>query len=419
MSADRVSSHYLSGKSIVVIGAGLSGSAFVASLRNTWEHNLPFPEIAVFDRDPKGTFERRGGYSLSLVGNDVSGGLVALSKMGLLGNVLRNAIAGVDGDGSFKLWTSNWKELASHRRSPMDGIPTSSVRIDRKEIRQILLEAAQLDHDSAMHWNTRCVSVSKLPTGRLAVGTIRGDDNEVKAMECDLVIVADGANSKIRDYLRPTDTLVYTGAVLRTAVSRFSGPLPDKVGRNWGFVLSSTGTSCFMSPAGETELQWAVGHFEDKTSTEICDVEHAKRVIQRASELGSHIAEPFKTIVSQTVPDTVMCINAHDKLPFRHSEIGTLPVVFIGDANHALSPFAGYGANLGLSDGWDLAEQLAKGSSLAEAIAAYDDISFPRATKVVTGARRRLRAGHSTGLRYLFFLVMLVISRVLRRILGK
>lgn len=419
MSNDTISSHFLSTKSIFVIGAGLSGSAFVGSLRRIWNHNLPFPKIVVFDRDPKGAFERRGGYSLSLVGNDVSGGLVAVSKMGLLDDVLRNAIAGVGDDGSFKLWTSQWKELASHRRSPMDGIPTSSVRIARKDIRQILLEAAQLDHDSAMHWNTRCVSVSKLPTGRLAVETIQCDEKGARVMECDLVVVADGANSKIRDHLRPNDTLEYTGAVLRTAVSRFSGPLPEQVGRNWGFVLSGTGTSCFMSPVGENELQWAIGHFEDKASTEICDVDHAKRVIQRASELGSHIAEPFKTIVSQTVPGTVMCINAHDKLPFRHSEIGTLPVVFIGDANHALSPFAGYGANLGLSDAWDLAEQLAKGDSLAEAIAAYDDISFPRATKVVTGARQRLRAGHSTGVRYLFFLGMLAIARVLRRCMGK
>ncbi|OAR05719.1 hypothetical protein LLEC1_03947 [Akanthomyces lecanii] len=419
MSAETVSSHFLSGKSVFVIGAGLSGSAFVASLRSTWDHYFPFPELAVFDRDPKNTFERRGGYSLSLVGNDISGGLVALNKMGLLDAVLRNAIAGVGGDGSFKLWTSHWKELASHRRSPLDGIPASSIRIARKEIRQILLEAAQLDHDGAMFWNTQCVSVSKLRTGRLAIGTIRGDESEVRMVECDLVIVADGANSKIRDHLRPTDRLRYTGAVLRTAVSRFSGPLPESIGSDWGFILSGTGTSCFMSPVAENELQWAVGHFEDQTSTEICDVEHAKRVVERALELGSHFAEPFKTILSQTVPDTVMCINAHDKLPFRHSEIGTLPVVFIGDANHALSPFAGYGANLGLSDAWDLAEQLTKGDSLAEAVAAYDSISFPRATKVVTGARQRLRAGHSTGLRYLAFLVMLVISNALRRVFGR
>ncbi len=419
MSASTPSSHFLSGKSIFVIGAGLSGSAFVASLRSIWGPNATFPEITVFDRDPKGAFERRGGYSLSLVGNDVSGGLVALRRMGLLDDVLRNAIAGAAGDGSFKLWSSDWKELAKHRRSGVDGIPTSSVRIARKEIRRILLDAAHLDHEDAVHWNTRCVSVSKLPSGRLAVGTVRGGQSEVTAMECDLVIVADGANSKIRAHLRPDDTLEYTGAVMRTGVSRFPGPLPDEIGRDWGFVLSGTGTSCFVSPVGENELQWAVGHFEKKASTEVGDIDCAKHVTQRASELGADIAEPFKTIISHTDPDTVMCINAHDKLPFRHCETGKMPVIFIGDSNHALSPFAGYGANLGLSDACDLAEQLVNGSSLAEAVEAYDNISFSRATKVVRGARQRLKTGHSTGLRYRIFLLLLAISRALRWILGR
>ncbi|KAJ3496246.1 hypothetical protein NLG97_g2793 [Lecanicillium saksenae] len=419
MPADNPPSHFLSGKSIFVIGAGLSGAAFVASLRSTWTHALPFPNITVFDRDAKCEFERRGGYSLSLVGNDPSGGLIPLKKMGILDSVLRRSIAGVGGDGIFKLWSSEWKELAGHRRSPLEGMPTSSVRISRSEIRRILLAAAQLDQDGAVQWNTRCHSVSKLPTGRMLVETARGGENVSRSMECDLVIVAEGANSRIRAHLRPNDTLEYTGAVMRTGVSRFPHALPEQIGRNWGFILSGTGVSCFVSPVGESDLQWAVGHFEDRISTESPDAHHAKQAIRRASELGSHIAEPFKTIISQTDPETVMCINAHDKLPFRHSGIESMPVVFIGDSNHALSPFAGYGANLGLSDAWDLAEQLVKNTSLRDAVEGYDNISFPRASRVVIGARKRLRAGHSTGLRYLLFLLILAISRALRWILRR
>ncbi|ATY58891.1 Aromatic-ring hydroxylase [Cordyceps militaris] len=418
MPADTPS-HFLSGKSIFVIGAGLSGSAFVASLRAVWDHDVPFPKLTVFDRDPKSTHERRGGYSLSLSGSDDSGGLVALNKSGLLAEVLRNAIAGVGGDGAFKLWTPAWKVLAGARRRPVDGIPTASVRISRKVIRRVLLDAAQLNTEDAVRWNTRCVSVSKLPNGRLAVGVVRGDESEPRIMECDLVIVADGANSKIRNHLRPDDGLEYTGAVLRTGISRLSGSLPEEIGRNWGFVLSGTGTSFFVSPVGEKDVQWAVGHIEEKVCTETGDIGHPKRVIERASDLGSNIAEPFKTILSHTDPDTVMCINAYDKLPFQHSDISAMPVVFIGDSNHALSPFAGYGANLGLSDAWDLAEQLAKGPSLEEAIRAYDAISFPRASKIVRGARGRLRAGHSTGLRYLVFMFVLLLSRVFRWVFRK
>ncbi|OAA73355.1 Aromatic-ring hydroxylase-like protein [Cordyceps fumosorosea ARSEF 2679] len=414
MSTNLPSHHFLSGKSIFVIGAGLSGSAFVASLRAAWDYDSPFPDISVFDRDPKATHERRGGYSLSLIGSDVSGGLIALNKMGLLLDVLRGAIAGVGDDGAFKLWTSGWIEMGGGRRSPLQGIPTANVRISRKQIRQILLEGAQLNNEDAVYWGTQCLSMSKLPSGRLAVETIRVDENKPRFMDCDIVVVADGANSKIRSFLRPSDVLEYTGAVLRTAVSRFSGPLPKEIGRNWGFVLSGSGTSCFVSPAGKGDLQWAVGHLEPKVSTEIRDVDHAKLIVQQCASLGSNIAEPFKTILSKTDPETVMCINAHDKLPFQHSEIGKMPVVFIGDSNHALSPFAGYGANLGLSDAWDLAEQLVKGNSLEEAVAAYDSISYPRAKGVVTRSRKLLRTGHSTGLRYLLFMLALLVLKAFR-----
>lgn len=419
MATHTKPTHFLSGKSISVIGAGISGSAFVASLLSTWNHDLPPPNITVFDRDPTGTFERRGGYSLSLLANDASGGLLALKKIGILDNVLRSSISGAAGDGMFKLWTANWKELVGRPHAPMDGLPTASVRIFRAEIRRLLLEAAQLDRDGAVQWNTQCLSVTKLPSGCLAVQTRREDESEVRISECDLVIVADGANSKIRAHLRPNDTLEYAGAVMRMGVSRFSEAIPRQIGRDWGFVLSGTGVSCFVSPVGEKSLQWSVGHFEGQASTEIRDSHDEKLVIQRACELASHISDPFPEIISRTDPNSVMCINAQDKLPFQHSSIEEMPVVFIGDSNHALSPFAGAGANLGLCDAWDLAEQFVKGSSLKCAVEAYDEISFPRATKVVTGARKMLRAGHSTGLRYLIFVFLLAISRLFRWILRR
>jgi 2-polyprenyl-6-methoxyphenol hydroxylase-like FAD-dependent oxidoreductase len=96
-----------------------------------------------------------------------------------------------------------------------------------------------------------------------------------------------------------------------------------------------------------------------------------------------------------------MVFNAMDKASFAHtpSDIGLLypNVIFIGDANHAVSPFAGNGANLALCDGWDLAEQLTKASSLEEGLRAYDSLAVARSRRVLRQSHISIRAAHSTG----------------------
>jgi 2-polyprenyl-6-methoxyphenol hydroxylase-like FAD-dependent oxidoreductase len=235
-----------------------------------------------------------------------------------------------------------------------------------------------------------------------------------------LLIIADGASSKLRAYLRPNDHLEYSGAVLRGGLSRFNDKLPTPIHKDWGFALSGDGVSCFVSPVDDQSLVWAVGHLEDEQVPAIDrdSVDDAKAVILRARALGTRFSEPFKTIVDHTDLTTIMCLNAKDKMPFKHDKIlPTIAAVFIGDSNHALSPFAGYGANLALCDGWDLAERLTmagaaeRGSSLAEAVAAYDAISVPRAVRIVRGSRARLKMGHGAGWKLWLFCIILAFGR--------
>jgi len=79
---------------------------------------------------------------------------------------------------------------------------------------------------------------------------------------------------------------------------------------------------------------------------------------------------------------TLTFTNRTDKPPFKHKadELNALPVVFIGDSNHAVTPFAGNGANMALKDGWDLADQLVTSDSLETAISKLDSLSFPRSS---------------------------------------
>ncbi|KAF4944727.1 hypothetical protein FSARC_14601, partial [Fusarium sarcochroum] len=366
--------HFLEGKTIIVAGGGIAGSAFAVGLRKVWSPELKPPTIIIYDRDSPNVSAQREGYTVSLAGYDTSGGLVALKRLGLLDQILEKAVSGLNGEGAFKIWGPDWNEQACFRREPIEALPSASVRIPRKDLRQVL--HAGLGPNDSVEWNARCVSACGLENGRVRVQVVRehGEHETVTEEDCDILIAADGANSKLRACLRPDDNLEFAGAILRGGISRFDGPPPMPVDKDWGFMLSGTGVSCFFSPVDKNSVVWGVGHLETAQVQKL-DLNNdglVQQVIERGLELGNGLQDPFRSIVDHTDPKTVFAINAQDKTAFAHQDISDVCVVFIGDSNHAVSPFAGYGANLALSDAWDLAEELRRGTSLEESISRYD-----------------------------------------------
>ncbi|KAL6801299.1 hypothetical protein GGI42DRAFT_326114 [Trichoderma sp. SZMC 28013] len=413
------SSHFLENKTIVVAGAGLAGSAFVVGLQKLWNSKLGQPNIIIYERDAQDVAAQRETYNLSLTGYDDSGGLVALRNLGLLDEILEKAVSGTDGAGSFKIWDSRWKEQVSFTRNPVAGIPTTSIRIAREDIRQVLHNSFRLNDHCVINWDSQCVSATQLPSGRLRVRVVHGNGDESEP-ECDLLIAADGASSKLRQSLRPDDTLVSNGAVLRGGIATFKESLPQPLSEDWGFVVARTGVSAFFSPIDKHRIFWTIGQNENQVpGLDRGSVAQAQAVIDKSLELGSHIPEPFSSIVKRTDPKTVLLLNSRDKMPFYHSDITKIPAIFLGDSNHALSPFAGTGGNLALVDGWDLANQICSNSSLEEAIKTYDELSVTRATRFIKRSRRLIEAAHDTGLRYYLFWCMLFVGKFVRWVLYK
>ncbi|KAL2676632.1 hypothetical protein Neosp_010396 [[Neocosmospora] mangrovei] len=322
------SHHFLEGKTIIVAGGGISGSAFVVGLRRLWNPAWNPPKILIYDRDSPEITAQREGYSLSLTGYNTSGGLLALRKLGLLDRIIDKAVSGLDGAGAFKIWAPDWRVYTTLRHEPIEGLPSSSIRVPRKDVRQAIHEG--LGPNDAVEWNTRCVSAHRLGNGRVRVQVARktqGQDT-ITEEDCDLLIAADGASSKLRGFLRPDDNLNFAGAILRGGISRFEHDPPAPVDKDWGFMLSGTGVSCFFSPVDKNSIVWGIGHLED-TPVPMLDLENPEQVqavIDRGLELGAALQEPFRTIVAHTDPKTVLSHNARDKSAFSHDNIDELPV---------------------------------------------------------------------------------------------
>ncbi|KAL7896828.1 hypothetical protein HDV64DRAFT_254365 [Trichoderma sp. TUCIM 5745] len=313
---------------------------------------------------------------------------------------MKHAVQGLGNKLMFTMWNSSWGELLTQKFEPTPGLPTSGIRIARKNLRKVLTDAVGREQ---IIWNTTCVDAERLSNGKMLVKLSGGHLSETESTaECDLLIIADGASSKLRARLRPNDTLQYTGIMQKGGLAIFPNGIPKPVDEKWGLILSSgKGVACFFSPYDETSLSWGMSYRAPtiEEPLKISSTEEAWSVVEECKELGKEFLEPFQSILDATDPKSVSRLAARDKQAFSH-DLSFGPAIFIGDSNHAVTPYSGYGASLAMKDGWDLATQLCRSQNLEEAVTAYDAISMPRATKVLKESRQRIDISHATGLNY-------------------
>ncbi|PGH02257.1 hypothetical protein AJ80_08882 [Polytolypa hystricis UAMH7299] len=401
---------FAAGKKIIIIGGGVAGLAFAISLRKQWPDGSAFPEIVVYERDNKELSIGREGYSISIRGDARSGGLQALEKMGLSDTATQQAVSqsGVDGSGGFMMWDLQWNTLLGLGNQP-------GIRITRDTLRRVMIDAALSIPEVHIRWGTACSDV-KLEDGIVTV--VLPDGNVDQA---DILIAADGASSKIRVSVRPDDKLSFAGAVLISGSSNFpSGQVPAPVDRNWGLVLGGGGTGFFTSPVAASRALWSVSYLSNEPREKMktpYSQEQVETLLEEALDRGRSFAEPFQSMVKNSDPATVKVINAMDKPPFSHADPQS-PIIFIGDANHPVSPFAGNGANMALMDGWELATQFSKAKSLPEALTAYDKSSVSRSQAALSQSHWSISMAHATGVKLFLYRTSLKLIGILTWLRG-
>lgn len=386
---------FLSGKRIVVVGGGIAGLSFVSALNRVWDNSLKPPEITVFEQQTREASLQPDPYVHTIRGGKHDDGLVALQKLGLLDAACAK---GALNCGIIRVWSEEWKQLATIDPTPYGDVPDAALRISRQDLKTILLQAAETSK-ATWQWACACVGAERLANGKIRV-TFDAKAENMLTTDCDLLIAADGANSRVRASFRPSDMqTTYAGSSQIGGISRLPKGLPQPVHEDYGLQMSSgKGVCCIYTPLDKTTIGWALSWMrpEQEAKTGPFTLDEFNSLKKQALDTGSMFGEPFKSIVEATDPASVFIRPAKEKPGFKHDP-SLRGVVFLGDSNRVLNSFEQLGANLALGDGWDLAEQVCRSSSLEAAVLAYDKLSFPRAEHDMSFSYERIRFGHSTG----------------------
>jgi 2-polyprenyl-6-methoxyphenol hydroxylase-like FAD-dependent oxidoreductase len=332
------------GRTAVVVGGGIGGLAAAIGMRRVgWE-------VTVLERAP--AFADVGA-GISLHAN----GVRALDALGV-GEAIRGAVR--------PLYTGGTRTPDGRLLARMDGaglerrLGTPVVGVLRADLHRVLREA--------------------LPAGCVRTGAEVGE--VAGAGDADLVVAADGVNSRLRAELFPRHPgAVHSGTtVLRAVTER---PLPDPpadLELTWG-QGAEFGHNVFL----DGRVEWHA------VLNSPPDVRHSDPLaVVRRRFRGWH--DPIPALLDATRPGDVLHHDIHELVtPLPSFTVGR--VALLGDAAHAMTPNLGQGASQALEDAAVLAGALAEEPTVESALRRYDAVRRPRSQSVARAARQAGRLG--------------------------
>lgn len=347
-------------KNIAIVGGGPGGLTLAILLQQAGCN------ITVYERDINKD-ARVQGANLDL---HEESGLAALKKANLLDAFYANYLpdAGklrlMDNGGKIHLDDHTDEHNAEHR-----------PEIDRGPLRKILLESLQSE---TVVWDSQFVSMKKENDGWKLLFK-----NE-KEYYADIVIGADGANSKIRPYLTDIKP-IYSGiTIIEGNIYDAEKNTPNIFNLLKGGKIFALGNeqSIILSTKGDGSIAFYTGEKVDSNWVKESGIDFGNFAAVKKwfetdfSNWDSMYHELFATDNISIVPRPLFHYSSDQYWTTQHN------LTIIGDAAHRMPPYAGEGVNMAMLDALELSEELLHTENIKSAFENYESKMFERAKEV-------------------------------------
>ncbi|WET03118.1 NAD(P)/FAD-dependent oxidoreductase [Flavobacterium sp. YJ01] len=367
----------LENKQIAIIGGGMGGLTLARLLQ------MQNVNVKVYERDQNKEVRVQG----SPLDLHEDSGLKAIKQADLLNefyaNVRTNAskarIVNKDFELKFdehSISKNNLELKSKESKDSLQDISKPRPEIDRSELRNILLQSLLPE---TIVWNSQFLSMEKENKGW------RLHFKNQKSFYADLVIAADGANSKVRSYLN-AEKPIYSGiTMLEGTIYNAKENVPNLFDFSKGGKVLAFGNeqTIMYGTKGDGSLMFLLSSKipENWISESKLDFKNNQEVFEWFKEVYQEWSPKWDELLLSK--ELYFIPRPQYYFPLNQTWETQDNLTMIGDAAHRMPPFAGKGANLAMWDALELSESLTKNQfeDTKSAIAHFEKRMLERAAE--------------------------------------